>query len=256
MKIAIYGDSFAACLLDIPHDYLGWPEIMANQPDFFITNYAVSGSSVYFSYKKFLENHMSHDINIFLISSKGRLYVKSMPEFDGRELVKHSPGLLNIINRKKQIPETLDIDTKNQVLKILDALEKYYEHLQDDEHDILVNRALVYHARSISNNTIFIHCFPGENTFSLTEIHDMENISMGVNEKYFLKNIFPYTEVDGKILVDKRVCHLTKENNEILAEKLITAIRNNDIGFNFSINDFVGPDKDDLDKYLIFQEFK
>ena len=250
MKIAIFGDSWASEGLDEPHRYLGWPEILSKQPGYEVANFAVPGSSLYYSYKEFLENHKNYDVNIFLITSYGRMYIKHIPEVNQRQrkVAKHIPNLINIEIRKKQLAATT-----NQILKIYDAMEKYYECIQDDEYDELVDKALVHHAKSISNNTIFIPCFHGYDNFSLIDVFEMENKSMGADEKYFSKGIHVNTELDGKLLTDVRVCHLTKRNNEIFAEKLINAIEENNFSFKFSINNFVAP-IDSIDEAFVWKD--
>ena len=248
MKIAIYGDSWASEFLDEPHKYLGWPEILANQPGYEVTNFAVPGSSLYFSYKEFLENHADYDVNIFLITSYGRMYVQSMPETNQRKVEKHIPNLIHIGIRKKQLTNTM-----HQVMKVYEAMEKYYEYIQNDEYDELVDKALVYHARSISTNTIFIPCFHGYDEFSLIDVFEMENYSIGAYEKYFSKNIHFNVEHDGKILTDARVCHMTKVNNELFAGKLIKEIEEKNYSFKFSMGDFVAP-TDNVDEILLLKD--
>ena len=254
MKIAIYGDSWASEGLNEPHNYLGWPEIITNQPGYEVTNFAVPGSSLYYSYKEFLKNHKNYDVNIFLITLSGRLYIKSIPEFRENNTSKHIPNLLNVINRKKQLPnEHLDPVIENQIIKIYDAVEKYFTYIQDKDHDELVDRALLHHARSMSNNTIFIHCFRGSDEFSLIHVYEMENESMGADEKYFSKGIQMNTEIDGKLLIDARICHMTKRNNELFAEKLIKSIEENNLSVKFSIDDFVAP-VDGLEEAFVWRD--
>jgi hypothetical protein len=252
MKIAIYGDSWASEGLNESHSYLGWPEILAKQPGYEVTNFAVPGSSLYFSYSEFVKHHVKYDINIFLITDYGRLYVKSIPEHNDHKTSKHIPNLLNLINRKKQYISS-DSVIRNRIIKIYDALENYYEYLQDTEYDKIVDNALMYHAKSISTNTIFIPCFEGYDEFSLINVYEMENNSMGADEKYFSKNIQVNTEIDGKLLIDIRVCHMTKRNNELFAEKLINEIKENNFSFKFSIGDFVAP-TDSIDEVFVWKD--
>lgn len=65
MKIAIYGDSFAA-------DYSGWPFYLKNLSKCPVDSYGMNGSSVEFSYMKFLETHKKYDIIIFLWTATNR----------------------------------------------------------------------------------------------------------------------------------------------------------------------------------------
>jgi hypothetical protein len=173
MKIAIYGDSWGSLGLNEPHSYLGWPEILANQPDVKVTNFSVVGSSLYYSYKQFIKNHSSYDINIFLITSIGRMYVSSMPH----SIAKHVNGLSNVLENKETFKQLTNLDkaTKEQIEKINDALVLYYLYLQDNERDSDTDNALIYHAKSISKNTIFIPCFAHPDRPSLLDVYDKRN---------------------------------------------------------------------------------
>lgn len=254
MKIAIYGDSWGSLYLNEPHSYLGWPEILANQPDVEVTNFSVVGSSLYYSYKEFIKNYKFHDINIFLMTSIGRMYVSSMPEY--YHLAKHVNGLGNVLERKESIKKItyLNKATKEQIEKINDALELYYLYLQDNERDGDIDDALMYHAKSISNNTIFIPCFKHPDHPSLLDVYEMENRITKASEKYMLQGIEINSIIDGKCLRDVRVCHMTKRNNEILAKKIINAIKTNIMSIDLSTTDFVEP-TESLDEILVWKEF-
>jgi len=253
MKIAIYGDSWGSLGLNEPHSYLGWPEILANQPDVKVTNFSVVGSSLYYSYKQFIKNHSSYDINIFLITSIGRMYVSSMPH----SIAKHVNGLSNVLENKETFKQLTNLDkaTKEQIEKINDALVLYYVYLHNDEQDHDIFNALLYHAKSLTNNTIFIPCFKQPDQLSLLDIYEMENRVSGASEKYFLQGIEINSILGDKCLRDNRVCHLTKRNNEILAEKIINAINNNMKSIDLSITDFVEP-TESIDEILVWKKFK
>lgn len=255
MKIAIYGDSWGSLGLDQPHSYLSWPEILSNQPGTEVTNFSVIGSSLYYSYKEFIKNHKFYDINIFLITSTGRMYVNSMPEY--YDLAKHVSGLANVLERKEFTKKLTYIDKsiKEQIEKLNEALELYYVYLHNDEQDSDVYNALLHHAKSITTNTIFIPCFKQPNQSSLLDIYEMENRVIGASEKYFLKGIEMNSIVDGKRLRDNRICHLTKRNNEILAEKIINAINTKTMSIDLSITDFTEP-TENVDEILVWKDFK
>jgi hypothetical protein len=254
MKIAIYGDSWGSLGLNEPRSYLGWPEILANQPGVEVTNFSVVASSLYYSYKEFIKNHKFYDINIFLITSIGRMYVNTMPEYF--DLAKHVSGLANVLERKESIKKIthLSKSTKEQIEKINEALELYYVYLQDDEQDSDVDNALLHHAKSITTNTIFIPCFKQPDQPSLLDIYEMEDRITGASEKYFSKGIYMNSIVDGKCLRDVRICHLTKRNNEILAEKILKAINNKTMSIDLSITDFAEP-TESIDEILAWRDF-
>lgn len=74
-KIAIYGDSFAA-------DYEGWPEYFGELMGCEVTTFGKFGTSVGYSYLKFLETHEKYDIVYFLWTSFEREWLISPDEFD------------------------------------------------------------------------------------------------------------------------------------------------------------------------------
>lgn len=74
-KIAIYGDSFAA-------DYEGWPKYFGELMGCEVTTFAKRGSSVGYSYLKFLETHEKYDIVYFLWTSFDREWLISPNEVD------------------------------------------------------------------------------------------------------------------------------------------------------------------------------
>lgn len=253
MNIAIYGDSWGSLKLNEPHSYLGWPEILNNQLNIKVFNFSVVGSSLYYSYKKFINSYKYYDVNIFLMTSPGRLYIPDMPVY--ADSAKHVSGLSNVLERKEFLKKAnIDRPVKEHIEKINDALELYYVYLHNHERDKDFGNALMFYAKSLTNNTIFIPCF--EHTdypVSLIDIYDMENRVTGISEKYLLKGIQMNSIVNGKCLRDNRVCHLTKRNNEILAEKIIDAINDKTMSINLSVEDFVKP-TESLDEILVWKE--
>jgi hypothetical protein len=71
MKIGIYGDSFAAKFHDCPLE-THWAYKLGTKPNIETTNFAETGSSTFYSYKKFLENYQFFDVNIFLFTTPYR----------------------------------------------------------------------------------------------------------------------------------------------------------------------------------------
>jgi hypothetical protein len=72
-KIAIYGDSFAA-------DYEGWPKYFSELMGHEVTTFGKKGSSVGYSYLKFLETHEKYDMVYFLWTSFDREWLISPDE--------------------------------------------------------------------------------------------------------------------------------------------------------------------------------
>ena len=74
-KIAIYGDSFAA-------DYEGWPSYFEKLMKAEVTTFGKCGTSVGYSYLKFLETHEKYDIVYFLWTSFDREWLISPDEVE------------------------------------------------------------------------------------------------------------------------------------------------------------------------------
>ena len=253
MNIGIFGDSYASENIFEPHNYLGWPEILDHTNVYKVTNYSIPGSNLYFSWKLFIENHKKYDANIFLVTNFGRKYVKAIPDYS--RTARHIPNLYTIPSRKSFLKYILDEEEKDRVKNIYDALEKYFIYLQDDECDELVDKALVSYAKTLTDNTIFIPCFDGYEQWPLVEIFREENSKMGAYEMYHSKDIHFGSIVDDYQLTDARVCHMTKRNNEIFAEKIIQAIKEKNFSFKFKKEDFefdsLGPK--DINDYIVWK---
>ena len=133
MKIAIYGDSFGNSMIESlveqkDQDTRGkaWVELLAE--DYYVTNFAKAGSSLFYSYKLFLENNQKFDYNVFLVTEPNRITLSD--EVDILPLGKHIN--LSLVNSYKQlysskVTNDLRLDT------IISALESYYLIVHNQE---------------------------------------------------------------------------------------------------------------------------
>jgi hypothetical protein len=75
MKIAVYGDSFVA---PIQHGHKGfdflWCNTLASKLNGSIDNFAKTGTSIFYSYQKFLATHNDYDLCIFVITEPNRYF--------------------------------------------------------------------------------------------------------------------------------------------------------------------------------------
>ena len=74
-NIAIFGDSFSDPKW-VKNDYLAWPELLEN--DFNVTNFSLSGTSLWWSYKQFKKLSTEYDYCIFTITMPGRIHIESL----------------------------------------------------------------------------------------------------------------------------------------------------------------------------------
>jgi hypothetical protein len=72
ITIGIYGDSFSDPNW-VKNNYKAWPELL--ETDYTIKNYSLSGTSLWWSYNKFLETCDKIDYAIFVVTIPGRLHI-------------------------------------------------------------------------------------------------------------------------------------------------------------------------------------
>ena len=75
-KIGLYGDSFTGEVVSSNSGITyHWSTLLADSIGGELTNFGRAGSSIYYSYRNFLENYNKFDLNIFVISMPDR-YIK------------------------------------------------------------------------------------------------------------------------------------------------------------------------------------
>lgn len=140
-SIGIYGDSFCRY-----HDGLSapdwhWTHKLPKHYGCSSEIYGIGGSSIYYSYKKFVENYSKHDLNIFLVSEPNR-FPGNATDRDGTTIYP-THGMIPILN--------VDTNVKN-------ALTGFYEcNMQDffkDMAELMLNDIL-----NRDSSVIFVSCF-------------------------------------------------------------------------------------------------
>lgn len=239
MKIAIYGDSFGDfCLENIPGDHLdrgkAWVELFAENYE--VTNFATSGSSVFYSYDLFCKHNKEFDYNIFLVTESDRITINTP-----YERLKH----INIHSINFYRNTNLSPVEK----KILDRIETYYSVVHNRDYVDTCHKLMVNSLTTINPNTIIIPTFAesllGVREKSLIYISDWElsNIVAKLNRKNYTQ--WKLVGDTGWSFVDYKKCHLTEENNQILFDKLVNCINNKFSGLlNINITDFKKSDRD------------
>ena len=235
MEIAVYGDSFG----DSHHSFKSltneqkqklsfvkdsWVEILAKK--YSVTNYCKYSSSFEWSVNNFVKTHTNYDKIIMLVTS---------------------PDRITMGNPHNKQPTPHMVDYKNSVLwkerakkegwnKHLDAVLDYYIYVYNEELVDLKHKALLEYVKQLRPDTILIPCFD----------HSFEHPGANLNDVYQFEN--RHMNIQTPILKrDIRKCHLTNENNAILAKIVERSIHGED--FFMDLNDFCIP-KDSKEKYL------
>lgn len=212
MKIAIYGDSYG-CMYPSNitlNDQLPWVELLKNHVD--ITNYSEGGSSLYYSYKKFLQHKEGYDKNIVLGSFLGRMYRPNL-------LLPHVS--ISII----EFPEIWRCNSVSQ--NEIDAFTMYYKYVynQEEERDVrsLIEKDIIH-----NTNTLYISL---PETLAIVTDREREHFNYDIND------------------TENMCCHLSNDSNQVLFNTILNWI--NTGHFDFNLDDYKLPNKKDRYKYYI-----
>lgn len=244
-KVGIYGGSYSYEYqqhIDNDDDIIknrcleigaGWPTLLRDTYD--VSNYSIPGCSTYYAYKKFIENYRRMDFNIFLPTPPTRLTVD-----DGDTVYHINPGF-----NTDQLRHLANESRKNKtgkyqtLLDLANAVDGYYKCIVDIAEEELYINLLVNHIKTFDPNCLIIET-KGANNSDLNKISEMEAKAL----KYDYFNVFKHGDLD------LRYCHLTKENNEIIAQKVVDHIEGIRI-FSTDIVEFIKPPTSDRKKYII-----
>jgi len=217
--LGVYGDSFAATY-GAPQ---AWGSIL--KKDYNVTNYAVGGSDIYFSYKNFIKTHHLYDKIIFVVTDASR-YWNSVYNINGKQYAFNCRGSIENVRVKEiNIPPEMN-------LKIT-ALDYYYTHLIDcSVHDDIAS-LMVEKIRTCRPDAIVVN------------IHSYKNIYMGFKDnvgffdyqELFVKSVDPEKlkmHVDSNTGLWKPIwlyfkeknlyCHMSEEVNELVAQHMKEAL--------------------------------
>lgn len=212
IKIAIYADSYG-CMSPSNttlNNELPWFELLKKYVQ--VTNYSVGGSSLYYSYKMFLENKNKYDKNIILGSLPARLYA---PNLTWHHISNSISGHPNIwINHGLSKEE-------------VNAFILYYRYIYNgmEEHHV---RLLIEKELRTESNTLYISI---PETLHLVTIKEREH--------------FGYKST----WTENMNAHMTNESNQIFLESIIKWLETDE--FNFDINNYKLPNKQDKYMYYI-----
>jgi len=195
MKVGIFGDSY--CDKNSIIDQPSWFEILESYGHK-VKSYGEGGSSVLYS-ASLLDKHAEEfDFLIWGVTNPPRLSIT----------IDHDPYVLHFTSTDSYNAEEFDnIETRTKV----NAACNYYKHLLDVNEQNLVASALINYMMSKYPNLMIIPCFydPLKLDFNLFDLCSKE-----IN--YYFPNM-DHSEF-YQTYTDMRRCHLSKENNKILAD--------------------------------------
>ena len=251
MKIGIYGDSWGCFNFDEVSDITtAWPEILKTHGHT-VDNHSVVGETFFNVYQKFKENYRNYDVNIFLIPRLGRLYFKDIPKPYNTRVGEESSLSLNKQLLKNDI--TLSKEDKDMLTELYSFSEVHFKYKINWEQESEIRNDLLEYSRTFKTKTIFIpcvdECIPWEeNTGTLMDIFAYENT--------ILKPTVQVGEIqENRYVRDLRLCHLSEENNKLLADMILSAIENQRDTINIELKDFKKPSKN-IEHYMGWKEIQ
>lgn len=225
MKLAIFGDSFGddTGVWPIPHSDVGpsWIEYLRNQ-NIDIDNYSRGGTSLFYSYQKFMRSYQKYDKIIFLITNPGRISVpmdSTIKDFNPGSIERH---LRNCVNPERKL--------------ILNAILDYFIYVKNDDFDEVVHRLLVEDISNKHNDMLMIPCFDQSGIDNQTPLLDISKFEA---EFWGIEEIIPQTDPTRQ---DSRKAHMCEENNLMLGQEMYNWIKTG--SFSIKHENFKTPTKE------------
>lgn len=213
--LGTFGDSYAdknSISGDTP-----WMNLLADKLNLSVENHGSSGTSVWFSYEKFLKNCKKYSHVVFTYSSYDR--INYLPhKFEGWHYKKPFDKFSLYGSDKNS--KKLNVEMEN-------VTTIYYKYLHSTDLQLFIYQKVYESVQEIckENNIKVIHNFAfepsrGENNMNIVLLHNACNVlsagSISTEETHAYK---PGSTHAGDIGVpDRRACHMTRKNNVILAD--------------------------------------
>ena len=215
--LAIYGDSWADCShghWQHPElDQQGWPNLLADR-GWDVDNYARTGSSLHYSYQRFLATHADHNRVIFLITTPGR-WTRSI-EIQGKVYTVNSYDSADWLLKNDIYRKQLTSDQRTLVSKVMD----FYVYVQDMEFERTAHDLMVAEITRIRPDAIVIPisfgCSPGTDMIEY--------------QKLFVRSVWPDRPEMAGVQAHRTwqevglVCHMTPEINRVVCESMRAAL--------------------------------
>jgi hypothetical protein len=226
MKVGIYGDSYADPVKN--NNTPSWIDIlMQRYSRSFSHGYA--STNLFYSFREFNKYHKNYDKNIVLVTDPFRIWADrfdvSPPSFQFMSGISNTEDKIEWMKKHCK-----NEDQQRRNIKILESALVYYAYIQNSNEELLKQQLIIDKILSLNPDTLVIPCFsvsiPGVN-IGLENIFRKENEAWGID---FTKDKFK----------DARNCHMTAENNVILANKIIEHLEGR-TQFDLNIDDFVTP---------------
>ena len=214
MKIGLFGDSFAHD--DETKTGKSYIEYLNERNDFEIVAHGMSGSGMYYSYKKFLEHNKDYQKVIFITTHPGRLWLRNSKN----SLVEHTYNLASAEHLLKH-----ETKLKTEDVKRLTAVVDYVKYIYNQEEQQDYWKLMLDRIKSIRPDALIIDAFHiykhDDNTKTINEtdcivLEDLARLDLMKNGKPILGSLG---------VEDMRKTHLSEANSIVFANKILEWIK-------------------------------
>jgi len=214
--IAVFGDSWAEPTYghrQYPEmDQLAWPNLLGEP----VVNLAAHGSSLYYTYRQFLDHHHLGDRVIVVVTSYGRLPVNDIVNREGR--VRYVSTAQNAIDLIKNHRSEWDDLAYQRLL----AMREYYLWLENYSADTRFAYLMLAEIRRLRPDAIIIPAFKQKLSPSsplLTSLNDWVRPTIrGIDPVWLANNgTLPYKNGTIPYKEIRCICHLPPEANASIA---------------------------------------
>lgn len=218
MKIGLFGDSFGTAEnKDLP---TAWYNLLAQRLDCELDNHSVKSSSVYYSYKKFIESYHKYDLIIFLVTAPIRY---SKPLNTSIPLFEHFP-MLSAVEQVKETHNNQLTDTDREILRDLEG----WFMCADEEFHMDMCELMVDRISNLHNNVLFVPLSGYTYMKNNTGVNDPEETFYRfVYRQLTLLNLVPKYDLSQLILAEQSetiAAHLGPEFNAFIADVMYKGI--------------------------------
>jgi hypothetical protein len=239
MKIGIFGDSWAKTIVSAEgkkfHDGYAWWELLSAKYD--VTNFGIPGSSVYFSYEEFNKHYSNFDKIIFLATEPGRLTFEVGSEIKNPRLAPEFKRHCNSYGTADYYSKVFNNSRFPEDSARINAAKEYFLWIQNKKEQSEYKRLMLNEIKNLRPDALILnpaHAWDDVKHQVITCLLNISNMEIDHFGKGSLQDLMSqgYTDI--------RPCHLTRENNKILADKITNWIEHSMIP-SFNKDDFVLP---------------
>jgi hypothetical protein len=217
IKLGVFGDSWA----DPGHGHKGYPELDSfawpNQLGKPVVNYARAGSSLYASYRLFLDHHADYEQVIFVVTSVGRLPLNQVTtKFGVTWAISNADTAQHFLRDRADEFGPLELTR-------LQAMFGYYLWLVDYDYEYHAAHLILERIRRLRPDSLIIPAFNQAQLFrGTTSLADWLEPTIRGLDSGLLKNLVNYGGVPYR--EQRCCCHLTPEANQSIAHAVSRAL--------------------------------